>query len=167
VARKRGLGVNKTGVPESSLWLRSLSLDLRFLAVLASIVIGAFMLAPDMQAYLDQRKRIADMEESIRLAEQELATALAERDRWRDPNYIRSQARDRLYYVLPGEVSYLVMNADGFSASDQTGTLGELLEQQRRTDAFSDSLAASDENWVDAVLESVLRSALDKPVGDE
>ena len=101
------------------------------------------------------------------MAEQELATALAERDRWRDPNSIRSQARDRLYYVLPGEVSYLVMNADGFTDSDQAGTLGEMLEQQRRTDAISDSVAATDENWVDAVLESVLRSALEQPAGDD
>lgn len=121
------------------------------------------MLAPDMQAYLDQRKRIAEMEESIRLAEYELTAALAERDRWRDPSYIRSQARDRLYYVLPGEVSYLVMNAEGFTQSNQSGTLGELLEAQRRTDAISSSLAAAEENWVDAVLESVLRAALDKP----
>ena len=167
MARNRGIGSKRKSAADGNLWLRSLSLDLRFLAILASIVIAAFMLAPDMQAYLDQRKRIADMEESIRLAEQELATALAERDRWRDPNYIRSQARDRLYYVLPGEVSYLVMNADGFTDSDQAGTLGEMLEQQRRTDAISDSVAATDENWVDAVLESVLRSALEQPAGDD
>lgn len=166
MANKRTPKPKRNNAAESGLWLRSLSLDLRFLAVLTSIVIGAFMLAPDMQAFLDQRKRIADMEESIRLAELELASALAERDRWRDPNYIRSQARDRLYYVLPGEVSYLVMNAEGFSPSDQSGTLGELLEQKRRTDAISDSLAAVDENWVDAVLESVLRAALDQPIGD-
>jgi cell division protein FtsB len=139
---------------------------MRFLAVLLTIVVGAFMLSEDMQAFLDQRKRIADMEESIRIAEEELASALAERDRWRDPSYIRSQARDRLYYVLPGEVSYLVMNADGFAQSDQSGTIGELLEEQRRTDAISNSLAAAEENWVDAVLESVLRSALEQP-GDE
>lgn len=136
---------------------------MRFLAVLLTIVVGAFMLSEDMQAFLDQRKRIAEMEESIRIAEEELASALAERDRWRDPSYIRSQARDRLYYVLPGEVSYLVMNADGFAQSDQSGTIGELLEERRRTDAISSSLAAAEENWVDAVLESVLRSALEQP----
>jgi len=32
----------------------------------------------------------------------------AERDRWADPAYITSQARERLYYVQPGDVVYLV-----------------------------------------------------------
>ena len=34
----------------------------------------------------------------------------AQRDRWRDPAYITTQARERLYYVRPGEVVYLIDN---------------------------------------------------------
>ena len=50
----------------------------------------------------------------------------AERDRWQDPVYIRSQARDRLYYVLPGEVSYLVMDSEGLDFSDTSKHRGGL-----------------------------------------
>ena len=33
-----------------------------------------------------------------------------ERERWNDETFIMTQARERLYYVMPGEVSYLVID---------------------------------------------------------
>jgi cell division protein FtsB len=140
-----------------------LRVDSKVIAALAAIVIGAFTLAPDVQVYLDQRQRIVEMEASIAAAEADLADMQAERDRWQDPVYIRSQARDRLYYVLPGEVSYLVMNADGMDFSDTTGTLGAFLSDRRNADEISQTLAAAQENWVDSLIESVFRAALDAP----
>jgi hypothetical protein len=89
----------------------------------------------------------------------------AERDRWQDPVYIRSQARDRLYYVLPGEVSYLVMDTEGLDFSDTSGTVGALLAAKRNADEISLEVAAANENWVDALIESGLRAALDQPEG--
>jgi hypothetical protein len=86
-----------------------------------------------------------------------------ERDRWQDPIYIRAQARNRLYYVLPGEVSYLVMDNGTLDFSDTSGTVGELLAQKRATDDISLEVSAASENWVDSMIESVLRSALDLP----
>jgi cell division protein FtsB len=142
-----------------------LRLDSKVIAALAAIVIGAFTLAPDVQVYLDQRQRIVEMEASIAAAEADLADMQAERDRWQDPVYIRSQARDRLYYVLPGEVSYLVMNSDGMDFSDTSGTLGSILSERRNADEISQTLAAAQENWVDALIESVFRAALDRPAG--
>jgi cell division protein FtsB len=140
-----------------------LRIDSKVIAALAAIVIGAFTLAPDVQVYLDQRQRIIEMEAGIAEAEADLADMQAERDRWQDPVYIRSQARDRLYYVLPGEVSYLVMNADGMDFSDTTGTLGAYLSERRNADEISQTLAAAEENWVDSLIESVFRAALDAP----
>jgi len=34
-------------------------------------------------------------------------------ERWRDPAYIQSQASARFGYVMPGETSYVVLDADG------------------------------------------------------
>jgi hypothetical protein len=87
----------------------------------------------------------------------------AERDRWQDPVYIRSQARDRLYYVLPGEVSYLVMDAEGMDFTDTSGTVGALLADRRRADEITTEISAANDNWVDSLLESFLRAATDKP----
>lgn len=127
------------------------------------IVAGTFLISSDVQAFLNQRRQIAEMEVSIQQAEQALEDMQAERDRWQDPVYIRSQARDRLYYVLPGEVSYLVMDAEGFDATDTSGTVGALLAAKRNADEISLEVAAANENWVDALIESGLRAALDKP----
>ena len=119
-----------------------------------------------MQSYLNQRRQIVEMQESIQQAKDEVQDMQAERDRWQDPVYIRSQARDRLYYVLPGEVSYLVMDAEGLDLSDKSATLGALLAQQRNADEISLEVSAAKENWVESVLEVLLRAAVEVPVED-
>ena len=40
-----------------------------------------------------------------------MQNAEAELARWRDPAYVKSQARDRLHFVLPGERQYIVVGA--------------------------------------------------------
>lgn len=136
-------------------------------SLIAVIVLGTFVISQDVQIYLDQRRQIVEMEQSIALAEEAVSEMQAERDRWQDPVYIRSQARDRLYYVLPGEVSYLVMNSEGMDFSDTSGTLGAVLAEKRNADEISLEAKAAQENWVDSIVESVLRAALDPEVVKE
>ncbi len=152
---------------QSKLLARMLKLNSSSVSLILVIVLGTFVVSQDVQIYLDQRRQIVEMEQSIDLAEEAVAQMQAERDRWQDPVYIRSQARDRLYYVLPGEVSYLVMNADGMDFSDTSGTLGAVLAEKRNADEISLEAKAAQENWVDSILESVLRASLDSEVAEE
>ncbi|BDQ00621.1 septum formation initiator family protein [Aquiluna sp. KACHI24] len=152
---------------QGKLLARMLKLNSVSVSVILVIVLGTFLVSQDVQTYLDQRRQITEMEQSIKLAEQAVADMQAERDRWQDPVYIRAQARDRLYYVLPGEVSYLVMNSDGMDFSDTSGTLGSVLAKKRNADEISLEAKAARENWVDSIVESVLRSALDTGVSEE
>jgi cell division protein FtsB len=145
--------------------LRAVKLNSVTVSIILVIVAGTFLISSDVQAFLNQRRQIAEMEVSIQQAEDAVEEMQAERDRWQDPVYIRSQARDRLYYVLPGEVSYLVMDADGMDFSDTSGTVGALLAAKRNADEISLEVAAANENWVDALIESGLRAALDQPEG--
>jgi len=145
--------------------LRAVKLNSVTVSLILVIVAGTFLISSDVQAFLNQRRQIADMEISIQQAEDAVEEMQAERDRWQDPVYIRSQARDRLYYVLPGEVSYLVMDADGIDFSDTSGTVGAMLAAKRNADEISLEVAAANENWVDALIESGLRAALDQPEG--
>jgi hypothetical protein len=85
------------------------------------------------------------------------------KNRWEDPVYVRSQARDRLFYVLPGEISYLVVGADTANASDANGTLGEKLAQERKTSNISQTIAQTKNNWVSNLVESVVVAGLDTP----
>lgn len=146
---------------------KSLRINTTWVSVIAVVVIGSFLISPDVEAFLNQRRQIAEMEESIRLAQEQVEQMQAERDRWQDPVYIRSQARDRLYYVLPGEVSYLVMDSSGMDFSDTSGTVGALLADRRSADEISTEIAAANDNWVDSLLESFLRAAIDQPVEEE
>jgi len=133
-------------------------------SVILVIILGTYLISPDVQSYLNQRREIVEMEQSIQLAKDAVVDMQAERDRWQDPVYIRSQARDRLYYVLPGEVSYLVMDSEGLDFSDTSKTLGALLAQQRNADEISLEVSAAKANWVDSLMETLLRSAMETPV---
>jgi len=145
---------------------RMLRLNSVSVSVILVIVLGTYLISPDVQSYLNQRRQIVEMQESIQQAKDEVQDMQAERDRWQDPVYIRSQARDRLYYVLPGEVSYLVMDAEGLDLSDKSETLGALLAQQRNADEISLEVSAAKENWVESVLEVLLRAAVEVPAED-
>lgn len=154
-------------VSQGKLLAKSLRLNSSWVSVIAIVVIGSFLISPDVEAFLNQRRQIAEMEESIRLAQEQVEQMQVERDRWQDPVYIRSQARNRLYYVLPGEVSYLVMDSSGMDFSDTSGTVGALLADKRSADEISTEIAAANDNWVDSLLESFLRAAIDQPTKEE
>ena len=143
---------------------RMLRLNSVSVSVIVVIILGTYLISPDVQSYLNQRREIVEMEQGIQLAKDAVVDMQAERDRWQDPVYIRSQARDRLYYVLPGEVSYLVMDSEGLDFSDTSNTVGALLAQQRNADEISLEVSAAKANWVDSLMETLLRSALETPV---
>ena len=145
--------------------LRAVKLNSVSVSIILVIVAGTFLISSDVQAFLNQRRQIAEAEVSIQQAQQAVEDMQAERDRWQDPVYIRSQARDRLYYVLPGEVSYLVMDTDGVNLSDTSKTVGARLAAKRNADEISLEVAAANDNWVDALISSGLRAALDQPEG--
>jgi hypothetical protein len=51
--------------------------------------------------------------------------------------------------------------------SDTSGTLGSVLADKRNADEISLEAKAARENWVDSIVESVLRSALDTGVSEK
>ena len=133
------------------------------LALLAVILVGIFTLAPSFQIWYEQQRAISDYRMLVEQARQNLEGMQQERLRWDDEVYIRAQARDRLYFVMPGEVSFLVMDAEGIDISDTSGTVGAMLAEQRERSGFSLEVLASETNWVEALLESTLRAGLEEP----
>ncbi|GAA1850541.1 septum formation initiator family protein [Microbacterium koreense] len=89
-------------------WLGGIRLSGFMVIMLGLVVLAAFVLVPTLGTYIGQRQQIAALERAVAATEEEVAELEAERDRWRDPAYVTSQARERLYYVRPGEVVYLV-----------------------------------------------------------
>jgi cell division protein FtsB len=91
-------------------WLGGIRLSGFMMIMLGLVVLAAFVLVPTIGTYIDQRQQITALEAAVEVSREEVADLQAQRERWTDPAYITTQARERLYYVRPGEVVYLVDN---------------------------------------------------------
>jgi hypothetical protein len=85
--------------------------------------------------------------------------------RWDDPAYVRAQARNRLYYVMPGEISFLVMDAEKVNADDLSGTVGAALAKARNSSEVTKKISTTKSNWTANLVETVVRAGLEQPKG--
>ncbi len=83
-------------------------------AVLVLVVVALMVsYASSLRAYLDQRAHIAALEERIQRSERNIEALEEEKERWKDPAYVISQARARFAFGFPGEVGYQVLDEEG------------------------------------------------------
>ena len=92
--------------------------------------------ASSLKAYLQQRQHIAELKAQIAQSEADIDGLEREKERWRDPAYISSQARERFGYVMPGETSYVVLESDDAPADD--GVVEALPSETKRSPWFTD-----------------------------
>ena len=88
-------------------------------AVLALVVcLLAISLAYPLREYLAQRGDIAGYQDKVAEQQARVAELRRQHARWSDQAYVEAQARERLHYVMPGETSYVVLEADDTPAPD-------------------------------------------------
>ena len=92
----------------------------RPLALIAIIFIFTLTLAPPIKNYFTQRAQISALKSQVASDRTALEKARAELSRWQDPNYIKSQARERLHFVMPGERQSIVTGTDITKSQPQT-----------------------------------------------
>lgn len=80
----------------------------RTFALLAILFFLALTLAPPVKHYFTQRAQISALNSQLVSDNKALENARKELLLWQDPEYIKSQARERLHFVLPGERQYIV-----------------------------------------------------------
>ncbi len=100
-------------------WLGRVRISGFVVIMLGLVVLGTFVLVPTVGTYMDQRQQIQALRSAVQLSQSEVADLQTQRDRWSDPAYIRTQARERLGYTFPGEVVYLIDNDLPASATPQ------------------------------------------------
>ena len=144
-------------------FLRARRLNFYAVVWLAVLVIGAVALSKPISIWFQQVQDLAAVQAQVQQAKDDLASMKVERKRWDDPVYIRSQARDRLYYVLPGEISYLVTDAKSIDTNDLSGSVGAALTKQRNSSQISTSILRVKKNWVDSMVQSVVRAGTEEP----
>ena len=80
----------------------------RVLALSVIFFILALTIAPPVKHYFTQRAQINALKSQLSADNSALQKARQELLLWQDPEYIKSQARERLHFVLPGERQYIV-----------------------------------------------------------
>jgi cell division protein FtsB len=137
-------------LPEESrpaAWLRNFRLSGFALSMLLLVVAALLVLATPLKTLVEQRQQIADLDQSVDDAQAAVDHLNGEVDRWSDPAYIEAQARERLYYVYPGDVSYFVVGgADAPASSDAL--------------PISDEIQTTKVDWVRSLLATVYGSGL-------
>ena len=162
-ARNRDAQSGTAGVRIAAEIFDNLRQNTYLVSIFVLLVVGGVVLTPQVQYWYQQRQKISDVQAQVAAKRASNNQLRNDKRRWEDPVYVRSQARDRLFYVLPGEISYLVVGAETVNANDATGTLGEKLAQQRKTNNISTTIAQTKNNWVTNLVESVVVAGLDNP----
>jgi len=113
----------------------------RVLALSAIFFVLALTIAPPVKHYFTQRAQISALKAQLSADNSALEKARQELTLWQDPEYVKSQARERLHFVLPGESQYIV-------------TEGETQAGQNSTTKVASSLADG-QPWYSRLIASI------------
>ena len=97
---------------------RNLSASRRILVLVAVLAVLALSFASSV--WMLQSQELAAAQAQIERDQARVAELESSLERWGDPAYVRAQARERLGWVMPGEVGYRVLGRDGEVLSGST-----------------------------------------------
>lgn len=123
-------------------WIASLRFSGFTVLIVALVVMGGLIVSPTLTTYVQQQRELAELRESVRLQHEQVNKADDEREKWLDPSYVRSQARGRLFYVMPGEI--------------QLSVIDDILIPPESEETTSQTLTATESNWAQTLVGSVL-----------
>jgi cell division protein FtsB len=132
----------------SELWARQLDRSGMWLGVLVVVVVAVVVLFEPVQIWFEQQVRIGQLRAEVTNSKVAVASMQEELKRWGDRAYVEAQARQRLLFVYPGDVSYLIVNDIVVDESVSVGTAA--------------AVRTTDINWVDALLASYIAAAGDQ-----
>lgn len=128
-------------------WLRTIRLSGFTVLMLGLVILAVMVLAPNLRILIEQRQTIAALEASVAETKQSVTDLTEDVARWDDPAYIEAQARERLFYVYPGDVSYLVLGATE-TATTENGL------------PISTEIQTTQIDWMHGLLSSIVTSGL-------
>jgi cell division protein FtsB len=99
----------------------------RVLALSAILFILALTIAPPVKHYFTQRAQISALKSQLSADNAALQKARQELSLWKDPDFIKSQARERLHFVLPGERQYIVIDNSTTDSNNTTTKVASAL----------------------------------------
>jgi cell division protein FtsB len=107
--------------------------------LLAVIVVLVLAYTYPLRVYLQQESQIAQMERAQAEQRTQIAATARELAKWDDDDYIRIQAREKYFYVRPGETPLLVFSCPECAAQESA----------------PNTPAATPDRWYDTLWHSV------------
>ena len=126
-----------------------------FLTVVALLLVAAFTLSPSISLLIEQNARVDQLQEELDDVNADIEHLEQEVANWSDPAYVQAQARDRLYYVMPGEQAFTVLDdRDDLETLDDTSVTSDTLTQERV-------------DWATVGLESIIIAGITEQTPEE
>lgn len=117
-----------SGAPaETSEGTRRAFVSSRTAILLGIAVVAVILLALPLREYLAQRSEINSASQKMNEQQTKVDGLQRQVDDWQDDEFVRGQARERLHFMLPGEVGYKII--------DPGTTENKLAEQAPRAEA--------------------------------
>jgi cell division protein FtsB len=85
----------------------------RAIALAVVFLILTISYASSLRIYFAQSSQIAATKQQITESQNRISDLQTDLSRWNDPEYVKTQARVRLGWVLPGETGFTVVGEDG------------------------------------------------------
>ena len=128
-------------------WLRTIRFSGFTVLMLGLVILAVIVLAPNLRILIEQRQQIEQLERQAAETQGNAEELTKDVARWSDPAYIEAQARERLFYVFPGDVSYLVIGDSG-AVTTANGQ------------PISDGIQTTQVDWLKTLLSSIYTAGL-------
>jgi cell division protein FtsB len=92
---------------------RRSSITTRAIALAVVLLILTISYASSLRIYFAQAEKISATRVDIAERQQRIELLREQLGKWEDPAYVRQQARERLGWVVPGEIGFRVIGPDG------------------------------------------------------
>lgn len=119
-----------------------------WLGILAAAAIAVVVLFEPIQIWFDQQAQVNELRAEVTKSKAAVASMQEDLKRWGDKAFIEAQARQRLLFVYPGDVSYLIVN--DITVDDVTPV------------DTSAAVTTTDINWVDALVASFVAASVNE-----
>ncbi|WIY83033.1 septum formation initiator family protein [Propionimicrobium sp. PCR01-08-3] len=96
----------------------------RAIILVLVMVVLLISYATTLRVYFNQQYQMGQARQAIAEHQQSITDLTDEIARWQDPEYVKTQARERLGWVMPGETGYQVVGPDNepYAGGSQIGS---------------------------------------------
>ena len=115
---------------------KSHQISLRLIAILAFAALAVLIVISPLRSFVQQQEQISSLHSQLDASEEHIKELQDEIDLWNDPQFIQSQARERLGYVMPGQTLYLVSGGEADPQRMAQKKIEQANEQRRAITPF-------------------------------